>query len=121
MSPIDYTEMGGDPDEVFLPKQGERATITILSMERVDAEKSRKNFKSQEENFGFHYRLNLGGKHEGKFSILNVFKLFECFKEQNVQDGDTIEIDHFGRAKYKVTKVEESAASTTPSAEVGAA
>ena len=115
---IDYNEVGtGDPNEVFLPKVGETAIVHIVTMERVDEPNGAKNFKSQNENYGFHYKINLA---EGKHSILNVFALLECFKEQNVQDGDTIEIDHFGKGKYKVTKVEASAGAA-PSATVGQA
>jgi len=107
MSPIDYTEVG-DPNEVFLPKVGEKTTVHIVSMEKIeDPEKTNpKNFKSKTENLGFHYKLNL---ENGKHSILNVFALLEWFKAEDVQDGDTIEIDHSGRGKYIVTKVEASA------------
>lgn len=108
MSPIDYNEVG-DPNEVFLPKVGEKVIVQIVSMEKIeDPEKTNpKNFRSRTENFGFHYKLNLK---DGKHSILNVFALLGCFKEEDIQDGDTVEIDHSGQGKYIVTKVEESAA-----------
>ena len=108
MSPIDYNEVG-DPNEVFLPKVGEKVVVHIVSMDKVeDPEKTNpKNFKSKTENLGFHYKLNLDG---GKHSILNVFALLECFKTEDVLDGDTIEIDHFGRGGYRVTKTEASEA-----------
>ncbi len=99
--PIDYDSIGGDkdPNEEYVPKVGQEKVITITSSQRVDKAGDANNFRSKEENFGFHYKLNLS---TGKFMLLNIFALFRAFQESNVQDGDTIKIIHPARGVYEV-------------------
>lgn len=108
--PIDYSDVktGKNPDEVYLPMVGQSGEFKIIGSQRVDKENDPNNFKSMTENYGYHYKLNLPN---GKYAILNVFALLKEFQANNVQDGDTVIIDHPGRGQYsvKVKKNEEIA------------
>ena len=83
----------------------QKKQFVIIGSERVDAPDSMNNFRSQTQNYGFHYKLYLPNK---KFVLLNNFSLFAEFKANMIQDGDVIQVDHIGRGKYKVIKLRKS-------------
>jgi len=102
--PINYNEGSKgsfDPNEVFFPKVGQSKEMHIVSTQKVFKEGFERNFKSKTENYGYHYKIDLG---EGKYAIMNTFALFTAFKDNNIQDGDTVMIDHPAFGVYTATR-----------------
>lgn len=97
-------------DLVFPPKVGERTTVLVTAMRKVEqTEFPERNLKSSvakgSKNFGYYYALTL---EDGKEMPINTWSLYFAFQESGVDFGDTIEIYHEGAGKYVVTKVEGS-------------
>jgi hypothetical protein len=99
--PIKYTN-DADPDRVYFPKVGAEGTFHIKEFQQIEEDGHPDNFKSTSKNYGFRYKVHM---QDGKYALLNTFKLYYEFKAQNINDGDSIVIEHPSRGFYKVRRL----------------
>jgi len=113
---MDYSE-GGNSKYMYWPKIGEEITITIDKFEKIEEMNNKFNFTKKvkaslesggeaviDEDQGFRYELNLS---DGKVLTLNNWLVYYEFKKMNIQDGQTVHIDHPEKGKWVVTRIKK--------------
>lgn len=88
----------------YFPLVGKKETITVTGFAKNDSDpNSPDNFKSPTKNYGYHWDITLA---TGEVRKCGNGSLWKAFSAANVQEGETIELDHFDRGKWKITKLD---------------
>ena len=114
--PINYKDEKYQGSNVFLPKMGEEAEFEIKELHEVKSDNPKVNFSRKEKivlpdgstaekttDLGYHVEATL--KNGKKLIVTNLAAFLNVFKNNNIQDGDHIKVEHPDKGVWKVTKI----------------
>ena len=111
--PFDFKQNdGGRKDWGRWPKVGESITLGLVKVEKREFDDSKLkypvNFKKADgTNLGFHYEVT---GDDGKTYTLGNWSLLYAFRDNKVDEGCKIKLDHTGRGEWAITHIKQEEA-----------